>query len=134
MPLSEDEERILTEIERHLYASDPALARQVAATANAPVPARRTQLAALGAAVALVATIALLSVNPLAAFVLGFLPMLACGWQLERALRRFGRHSAEQVAENAGVVEVGVDPLLKKLEFAEIDDEAVFVGGVAAEG
>ena len=47
---------------------------------------------------ALVATIALLSVNPLAAFVLGFLPMLACGWQLERALRRFGRHSAEQVA------------------------------------
>ncbi len=98
MPLSEDEERILTEIERHLYASDPALARQVAATANAPVPARRTQLAALGAAVALVATIALLSVNPLAAFVLGFLPMLACGWQLERALRRFGRHSAEQVA------------------------------------
>ena len=79
MPLSEDEERILTEIERHLYASDPALARQVAATANAPVPARRTQLAALGAAVALVATIALLSVNPLAAFVLGFLPILACG-------------------------------------------------------
>ena len=32
VPLSEDEERILTEIEQHLYASDPGLARQVGST------------------------------------------------------------------------------------------------------
>ena len=32
MPLSEDEQRILTEIEDHLYESDTALAREVAQT------------------------------------------------------------------------------------------------------
>ena len=30
MPLSEDEQRILSEIEQQLYESDPALAREVA--------------------------------------------------------------------------------------------------------
>lgn len=32
MPLSEDEQRILTEIEQQLYASDPDLAHQVGST------------------------------------------------------------------------------------------------------
>ena len=32
MPLSEDEQRILSEIEDHLYESDPSLAREVAQT------------------------------------------------------------------------------------------------------
>lgn len=35
--------------------------------------------------------------------------------------------------EHAGVVEVFVDPGAEKLEFAEVDHEAVFIGGVAAE-
>lgn len=37
-------------------------------------------------------------------------------------------------AEDAGVVEVFVDPPLKEFQFPEIHDEAVLVGGVAAEG
>ena len=32
MPLSEDEQRILQEIEQQLYASDPELAREVSST------------------------------------------------------------------------------------------------------
>ena len=32
MPLSEDEQRILSEIEQQLYQSDPALARDIADT------------------------------------------------------------------------------------------------------
>lgn len=41
MPLSEDEQRILTEIEQQLYATDPQLAHQVAsATPYSQPPGR----------------------------------------------------------------------------------------------
>ena len=63
MPLSEDEQRILQEIEQQLYASDPELAREVSSTTVYRHAGRNLKWAALGFAagvVLMVASLALL--------------------------------------------------------------------------
>lgn len=68
MPLSEEEQRILAQIEANLLASDPDLAHHVG-TARIPRDARRRlQLATVGFVAAVVASVLLLSVS----FVLAF--------------------------------------------------------------
>ena len=58
MPLSEDEQRILSEIEQRLYESDPQLAREVSSTTVYTHAIRGMKWAALGfvAGVALLLT------------------------------------------------------------------------------
>ena len=99
MPLSEDEQRILTEIEQQLYASDPGLARQVGNTTVFSGPFRRTRWAVLGLVVGLVLSLFLLQGSPWASFVFGFGLMLASGVYLERNLRHLGRVSLQQGAQ-----------------------------------
>ena len=90
MPLSEDEQRILREIEDQLYESDPALANEVRTrTVNSSV-LRRIRLAAVGMVVSLAATIFLLSVHFLLAFV-GFLVTFALGAVIEASIRQMGQ-------------------------------------------
>ena len=96
MPLSEDEERILTEIEQHLYASDPNLARQVGSTTVYSESLRGVRWGLFGVIVGLVAAIALLSVNFVLSFVVGFGLMLVSAWYLERNMRRLGRAGIQQ--------------------------------------
>lgn len=100
MPLSEDERRILTEIEQQLYATDPALARQVSSTTVYSAPLRRTRFAAAGVVIGLVLTIALLSVHYLLAFAVGFGLTLLSAIQLEGGLRHLGRLGAQQLSQS----------------------------------
>ncbi|MEZ5380884.1 MAG: DUF3040 domain-containing protein [Microthrixaceae bacterium] len=89
MPLSEDEQRILREIEDSLYESDPQLAREVSSRTVHSAILRRIRLAAVGIVVALFLTIYLLTVHFLLAFV-GFLVAFALGAVIESSIRQLG--------------------------------------------
>ena len=77
MPLSEDEQRILGEIEANLRASDPDLARQVGSTTVYTDSVRKLKWGVVALIAALVATILLLTISHLAAFA-GFVAITAC--------------------------------------------------------
>ena len=97
MPLSEDEQRILTEIEQHLYASDPSLARQVGSTTVYTAALRGVRWGVLGVVVGLAASVALLQVSFVLSFVVGFGLMLVSAWHLARNLRKLGSTGLEQM-------------------------------------
>ncbi len=96
VPLSEDEQRILSEIEDHLYESDPALAREVAQTTVYTHAFRNLKWATLGLIVGVVVMVVSLSTNFVVSF-LGFLMMLASLLWFERNARRLGRAGLEQM-------------------------------------
>ncbi|MEX0664585.1 MAG: DUF3040 domain-containing protein [Acidimicrobiia bacterium] len=101
MPLSEDEQRILREIEANLSVTDPKLVQQVSDTTLYRHSARMIKWAALG----LVAGLALLvmtftSVLPLA--VGGFLIMLFCLLVIEHHVRKMGRAGLESLTAARG--------------------------------
>lgn len=106
MPLSEDEKRILTEIEQHLYASDPDLARQVSSTTVYSHGLRRVRWSIAGLLLGLVGLVLLLPVSYIASFVVGFGVMLIATWHLERSLRHLGKAGIRDVAR--GLREAGV--------------------------
>ena len=99
MPLSEDEQRILTEIEDHLYESDPALAREVAQTTIYTHAFRNLKWATLGFVVGVVLMVLLLSASFILAFG-GFLLMLVSLLWFERNARKLGRVGLEQMTSN----------------------------------
>ena len=95
MPLSEDEQRILTDIENHLYESDPALVREVSQTTVYTHAVRNLKWAALGVVVGVVIMWAMLSTSYWFAFG-GFLVMLASVLWAERNARKLGRTGIDQ--------------------------------------
>lgn len=99
MPLSDDEQRILSEIESHLYESDPELAREVAETTVYSHAFRNIKWAALGLVVGVVTMIWLLSVSYLLSFG-GFLVMLGSLLFLERNARRVGKAGLGQMSQS----------------------------------
>jgi len=99
MPLSEDEQRILSEIEQQLYETDPGLAHEVSSTTVFTHGFKHIRLAAVGFVVGLVVLLLSLSVSYWLAFV-GFLIMLGSAWYGERNLRRVGKAGLEQVTRN----------------------------------
>ena len=98
MPLSEDEQRILTEIENHLYESDPALVREVSETTVYTHAFRNLKWATAGFVLGVVLMVALLSTSFLLAFG-GFLLMLASVLWFERNARKLGRAGLEQMTQ-----------------------------------
>lgn len=90
MPLSEDEQRILGEIEANLRASDPLLARQVGSTTVYTESVRRLKWGAVAFVAATAASIALLTVSFLLAF-LGFAAMVAALLFIDDNARKLGR-------------------------------------------
>ena len=96
MPLSEDEQRILSQIEQQFYESDPAFAATVRETTLYRHAFRRVKWAALGLLAGLAFLVATLQVHVLVAF-LGFVIMLACAFIIERNVRAMGRAGLEQV-------------------------------------
>lgn len=90
MPLSEEEQRILGEIEANLRASDPDLARQVGSTTVYSELSRRLKWGIVGFVAALVASILLLTVNYLLAFA-GFLVVFGAAVFIEDNARRLGK-------------------------------------------
>ena len=102
MPLSEDEQRILREIEQQFYDTDPAFARGVGTTSLYRHGLRRMKLAVLGFVVGLgVLVYALVLGNFVAAFLLGAVPMFAALLVFEANLRTLGRAGIQQVTNSA---------------------------------
>ena len=98
MPLSEDEERILKDIEREFYENDPAFAREVGETTLYRHAWRNIKLSLVGFVAGLVILVVLLSTSYLLAFG-GFLVMLACALVIERNARKMGRAGLESVTK-----------------------------------
>ena len=99
MPLSEDEQRILSEIEQQLYQSDPALARDIADTTVYTHAYRNLKWSLLGFVVGLAALILTLGTSYLLAFG-GFLVMLVSALAVERNARRLGRAGMQQMTQS----------------------------------
>ncbi|MCY3849483.1 MAG: DUF3040 domain-containing protein [Acidimicrobiaceae bacterium] len=99
MPLSEDERRILNEIEDHLYESDPDLAREVAQTTIYTHAFRNLKWATLSFLVGVTLMLLLLSVHYLLAF-FGFAVMLASVLWFENNARKLGRAGLQEMTEH----------------------------------
>jgi hypothetical protein len=107
VPLSEDEQRILSEIEQHLYASDPALAREVSSTTVYRHAGRNLKWAGVFFVVGLVFMVLTFTMSIVLAFA-GFLLMLGSAIFFERNLRKMGRagwHQWTQTMRTNGVRE-----------------------------
>jgi hypothetical protein len=99
VPLSEDEQRILQQIEAQLYESDPALAREVANTTLYSHAFRSLKLALLGFVVGCAVMVLTLAISFLLAFG-GFLIMLVSSLFFVRAARTLGRAGLEQMTQS----------------------------------
>ena len=90
MPLSEDEQRILRQIEEQFYEHDPKFAQHVGTSSIYRHALRRIRWATLGLVLGLIFLIATLQVHYLVAFC-GFVVMLACAFVIERNVRAAGK-------------------------------------------
>jgi hypothetical protein len=99
VPLSEDEERILSEIAQQFYADDPEFAREVGETTLFTHTVRRMKWSGFGFVTGVVFLIATLSTSYLLAFG-GFLFMLGCALYFERNLRKLGKAGLEQITSS----------------------------------
>ena len=102
MPLSEDEQRILHEIEQQFYESDPAFAREVAKTTVYRHAGRNLKWAALGFVVGFAVLIFSFTINVFLGLG-GFFVMVGSAFVFERNLRKMGRAGWKQVSESAKV-------------------------------
>ncbi len=100
MPLSENEQRILQEIEQQLYDSDKDLARKVSSTTIYRHAGRNLKWAGLGFVAGLVFMV--LTVQTLALAFAGFLAMLGSGIVFQANLRKMGRAGWRQWTESMG--------------------------------
>lgn len=97
MPLSEDEQRILAEIERSLHESDPRLAKEVGETTVYRHALGSLKWSVLGFIAGVAVMVATLQIHYLLAFC-GFLVMLVSALGFERNLRLMGRAGINQVS------------------------------------
>ena len=98
MPLSEDEQRILHEIEQSFYESDPAFAREVGKTTLYRHAGRNLKWAALGFVCGFVLLLVAFASSLILGFA-GFLVMLGSAVVFERNLRKMGRAGWRQVSD-----------------------------------
>ena len=98
MPLSEDEQRILKEIEANLSVTDPKLVQQVSDTTLYRHAARMIKWAVVGFVAGLVVLVTTFT-TVLALGVVGFLIMLFCLLVIERNVRKMGRAGWQQMTE-----------------------------------
>ena len=97
MPLSEDEERILQEIEQQLHATDPRLVREVSSTTVYRHAGRNLKWAAVGFLAGLVFMVMTFTTSTWLG-VVGFLGMLAAAIAFERNLRKMGKAGWRQMS------------------------------------
>ncbi|HEX2698832.1 MAG TPA: DUF3040 domain-containing protein [Acidimicrobiales bacterium] len=90
MPLSEDEQRILHEIERSFYEHDPAFAKGVSETTLYRHAGRNAKWAFLGLTGGFILLVLSFASNRIIGF-FAFLLMLMCALSLERNFRKMGR-------------------------------------------
>jgi hypothetical protein len=99
VPLSEDEQRILHEIEQQLYETDPGLARDIADTTIYTHAYRNLKWGVLAFLVGVVVLIATLAVSFVLAFG-GFLIMLVSALAIERNARKLGKAGMQQMTQS----------------------------------
>ncbi|MBO0731146.1 MAG: DUF3040 domain-containing protein, partial [Acidimicrobiaceae bacterium] len=90
MPLSEDEERILHQIEQNFYAHDPQSAKRLRSTTLPRYLARNCRWAALGFLVGLIVLLASFASNWIVG-IFGFVIMLGSAVVFTENLRRMGQ-------------------------------------------
>jgi hypothetical protein len=98
VPLSEEEQRILGEIEQQLYASDPDLAQEIADSTVYRHAARNLKWAVFGFVVGIAIILGTLHISFVLSFV-GFLVLLGCTLSIVRDLRRMGKAGMTQLSE-----------------------------------
>ena len=101
MPLSEDEERILQEIEQQLHATDPQLVREVSSTTLYRHAGRNLKWAALGFLGGLVFLV-LTFTQSMWLGAIGFLAMLGSSIFFYDNLRKMGRAGWRQWTQSVG--------------------------------
>lgn len=106
MPLSDDEQRILLEIEKEFYDSDPEFAREVSETTLYKHALRNIKWSVLLAVLAVVGMIAALQVHFLLAFG-AFLVLFSSAVIVERNLRKMGRVGLQKVTGSVKNRQVG---------------------------
>ena len=101
VPLSEDEQRILQEIEQQFYASDPDLAGEIGNHSLYAHCVRQMKWAGVLFGVGVVVLVVALATatNFLVAFA-GFVVMLGAALWFERSLRKLGRAGMERLGES----------------------------------
>ena len=96
MPLSDDEQQILHQIEKEFYDSDPEFAREVGETTLYRHALRNIKWAVIVGVIGLVGVVAALQVHFGLAFVV-FLAMFVCAVVIERNLRKMGKAGFQKV-------------------------------------
>lgn len=99
MPLNEDEERILAEIERQFHASDPESARRIGSTTLQRYLARNCKWAAVGFVAGLVILLAAFASSWILG-IFGFLVMVASAVVLIQNLHKMSRLGLEQMSRS----------------------------------
>lgn len=99
MPLSEDEQRILSEIEQQLYETDPSLAHGIADTTVYSDAYRHLKRGVAALVVGLVFTVATLSTAWWIA-ALGVVVMFSAALSIEANARRMGKAGMDQLAQS----------------------------------
>ena len=96
VPLSDDEQQILHQIEKECYDSDPVFAREVGETTLYRHALRNIKWAVIVGVIGLVGVVAALQVHFGLAFV-AFLAMFMCAVVIERNLRKMGKAGFQKV-------------------------------------
>jgi hypothetical protein len=97
VPLNENEQRILHEIEQRFYANDPESARRIDSTTLPRYLARNCKWAGLAFLVGLAILLVGFASNWIVG-VFGFVVMLASAIVLTHNLRRMGQHGLRQLS------------------------------------
>jgi hypothetical protein len=96
VPLSNDEQRILHEIEKEFYDSDPEFAREVSETTLYRHALRNIKWAVIVGVIGLIGVVAALQVHFGLAFV-AFLVIFVCAIVIERNLRKMGKAGFKKI-------------------------------------
>ena len=103
MPLSEDEQRILQEIERNFYDSDPAFAREVSTATLTRHATRNLRWSIVGFVAGLVLLIAMFTESVFLGFV-GFALMVGSGFTFYVNAAKLGRANLPSVSAKTGTI------------------------------
>ena len=101
MPLSEDEQRILRQIEEQFRVNDPSFAEKVSAPGLYRPALRKARWSVLGLIASLVGLVLTLQVHFLASFGC-FIAMLVFAFVIEDSLRKVGRAGLNGVRATRG--------------------------------
>jgi hypothetical protein len=99
VPLSEDEQRILSEIEQKLYETDPTLAHGIADTTVYSDAKRHLRRGIVGFILGMIIMIATLSTSAWLAAI-GVVIMFASALFIETNARRMGKAGIDQLAQS----------------------------------